>query len=334
MRRLQDPRRNPRTTDGGLSPFGSTPLAAAPCGRFAPSPTGPLHFGSLVTALASFLDCRHVHGRWQVRIEDLDQARVIPGAAETHLRTLERFGLNWDGPVVRQSQRSAHYEAALRQLQAAGALFPCTCSRAEIARAGRMGIEGPIYPGTCRNRKHALTGPHALRVRIGSAPILWQDAIQGPQHHDLAALCGDFVLRRADGVVAYQLAVVVDDAAQGVNRVMRGADLIASTPRQIHLQRLLSLPTPRYAHVPLALDGRGEKLAKRVGAAAVATGDPAPLLCQALAFLGQVVPPDGPRLGVGELIDWAIAHWEPARIPQGSGWLAPPLPDDSKASRT
>lgn len=268
-----------------------------------------------------------------MRIEDLDQARVIPGAAETHLRTLERFGLTWDGPVVRQSQRIAHYDAALQQLQSSGALYPCACSRAEIARTGRMGPDGPIYPGSCRNRQHPLTGPHALRVRIGAAPILWQDAIQGPQQHDLAALCGDFVLRRADGVVAYQLAVVVDDAAQGVNRVMRGADLITSTPRQIHLQRLLSLPTPSHAHVPLALDGRGEKLAKRLGAAAVATGDPAPLLCQALAFLGQIVPPDGPRLGVQELIGWAIAHWEPARIPRGSGWPAPPLPDPSGSSR-
>ena len=268
-----------------------------------------------------------------MRIEDLDQARVIPGVAEIHLRTLERFGLSWDGPVVHQSQRIAHYDAALQQLQAAGTLYACTCSRAEIARAGRMRVEGPIYPGTCRNRRHPFTGPHALRVRIGSAPIRWHDSIQGPQHHDLAALCGDFVLRRADGVVAYQLAVVVDDAAQGVNRVMRGADLITSTPRQIHLQRLLSLPTPRYAHVPLALDGRGEKLAKRLGAAAVATGEPAPLLCQALTFLGQAVPLDGPRLGVGELIDWAIAHWAPARIPQGSGWLAPPLPDASGSGR-
>ena len=333
MRRLQDPRRNPRTPDGGLSPFGSTPLAAVPCGRFAPSPTGPLHFGSLVTALASFLDCRHVNGRWQVRIEDLDQARVIPGVAEIHLRTLERFGLSWDGPVVHQSQRIAYYDAALQQLQAAGTLYPCICSRAEIVRAGRMGVEGPIYPGTCRNKRYPFTGPHALRVRTESAPILWHDAIQGPQCHDLATLCGDFVLRRADGVVAYQLAVVVDDAAQGVNRVMRGADLIASTPRQIHLQRLLGLPTPRYAHVPLALDGRGEKLAKRLGAAAVATGDPAPVLCQALAFLGQAVPPDGPRLMVKELIDCAIAHWEPARIPQGSGWPAPPLPEPSGPSR-
>ncbi|MGB2943128.1 MAG: tRNA glutamyl-Q(34) synthetase GluQRS [Candidatus Macondimonas sp.] len=308
-------------------------MAAVPCGRFAPSPTGPLHFGSLVTALASFLDCRHVNGRWQVRIEDLDQARVIPGVAEIHLRTLERFGLSWDGPVVHQSQRIAYYDAALQQLQAAGTLYPCICSRAEIVRAGRMGVEGPIYPGTCRNKRYPFTGPHALRVRTESAPILWHDAIQGPQCHDLATLCGDFVLRRADGVVAYQLAVVVDDAAQGVNRVMRGADLIASTPRQIHLQRLLGLPTPRYAHVPLALDGRGEKLAKRLGAAAVATGDPAPVLCQALAFLGQAVPPNGPRLMVKELIDCAIAHWEPARIPQGSGWPAPPLPEPFGPSR-
>ena len=268
-----------------------------------------------------------------MRIEDLDQARVIPGVAEIHLRTLERFGLSWDGPVVHQSQRIAYYDAALQQLQAAGTLYPCICSRAEIVRAGRMGVEGPIYPGTCRNKRYPFTGPHALRVRTESAPILWHDAIQGPQCHDLATLCGDFVLRRADGVVAYQLAVVVDDAAQGVNRVMRGADLIASTPRQIHLQRLLGLPTPRYAHVPLALDGRGEKLAKRLGAAAVATGDPAPVLCQALAFLGQAVPPDGPRLMVKELIDCAIAHWEPARIPQGSGWPAPPLPEPSGPSR-
>ena len=260
-----------------------------------------------------------------MRIEDLDRPRVIPGMADTHLRTLERFGLAWDGAVRHQSQDAERYTAALARLEAAGWLYACICTRADIALAGLEGPEGYRYPGTCRTRSGPATGHAAWRVRVDDTPIVWVDAVQGPQQQALEALCGDFVLRRADGIIAYQLAVVVDDAAQEVNRVVRGADLLASTPRQIHLQRLLGLPTPAYLHVPLALDRQGEKLSKRLGAAAMASGETAPLLCLALAFLGQEVPPDGPRLDTRTLLDWAIRHWDERRIPRGQGRPAPPL---------
>ena len=328
MRGLQDARRNPRASDGGLSPSAAPPEAAVTaCGRFAPSPTGPLHFGSLIAALASFLDARARGGRWLVRIEDLDRPRVIPGMADAHLRTLERFGLRWDGAVRYQSQDTERYTTALARLEAAGWLYACTCTRADIVRAGLAGPEGYRYPGTCRMRSASVVGPFAWRVRVDEVPpIGWHDIVQGPQCHALDALCGDFVLRRADGIMAYQLAVVVDDAAQGIDRVVRGADLLTSTPRQIHLQRLLDLPTPAYLHVPLALDGQGEKLSKRLGAAAVAEGPPAVLLSLALGFLGQSLPPQADRLEPDALLGWAIRHWDARRIPCGSGRAAPSLP--------
>lgn len=297
------------------------------CGRFAPSPTGPLHFGSLVAALASFLDARARGGRWQVRIEDLDRPRVVPGMAEAHLRTLERFGLHWDGAVCYQSQDAGRYTDALAHLAAAGWLYACTCTRADIAQAGLTGPEGYRYPGTCRARSRPATDHAAWRVRTDERPIAWHDIVQGSQRHALDALCGDFVLRRADGIIAYQLAVVVDDAAQGIDRVVRGADLLTSTPRQIHLQRLLGLPTPAYLHVPLALDRQGEKLSKRLGAAAVADGSPGKLLALALDFLGQRLPPEAGRIEPDALLDWAIRHWDVRAIPSGSGRAAPPLPE-------
>ena len=308
------------------APDRSESATAAPSGRFAPSPTGPLHFGSLIAALASFLDARAQHGRWLVRIEDLDRPRAIPGMADAHLRTLERFGLHWDGAVRYQSQDTERYTAALARLEAAGWLYACTCTRAAVAQVGLAGPEGYRYPGTCRTRSEPPAGPVAWRVRVDPRPIAWHDIVQGPQCHALDALCGDFVLRRADGIIAYQLAVVVDDAAQGISRVVRGADLLTSTPRQIHLQRLLDLPTPSYLHVPLALDRHGEKLSKRLGAAAVAEGPPAVLLSMALEFLGQSLPPQADRLEPDVLLDWAIRHWDARRIPCGPGRVAPPLP--------
>ena len=304
----------------------SESATAAPCGRFAPSPTGPLHFGSLVAAVASFLDARAQNGRWLVRIEDLDRPRVIPGMADAHLRTLERFGLHWDGAVLYQSQDTERYTAALARLEAAGWLYACTCTRAAVAQAGLAGPEGYRYPGTCRTRAGLPAAPVAWRVRVAQGPIAWHDIVQGPQCHALDALCGDFVLRRADGIIAYQLAVVVDDAAQGISRVVRGADLLTSTPRQIHLQRLLDLPTPSYLHVPLALDRGGEKLSKRLGAEAVATGPTGKLLSLALDFLGQRLPPEADRLEPDALLGWAIRNWDAGRIPCGPGRVVPPLP--------
>jgi len=252
-------------------------------GRFAPSPTGPLHTGSLIAAAASWLDARAAGGRWLVRIEDLDGPRCAPGAADEILRALERAGLSWDGEVLYQSRRLALYRDALAKLQAH--TYWCGCTRREIADSslGLAGDGAHIYPGTCR--AGPTRAPRALRVRTMSEPVRFVDRVQGVHEQVLERDIGDFVLYRADGLFAYQLAVVVDDAEQGVTDVVRGADLLDSTPRQIYLHRLLGLPTPRYLHVPVALNAAGEKLSKQTGAAPVESSPEA--LRQALRFLGQ-----------------------------------------------
>ena len=252
-------------------------------GRFAPSPTGPLHTGSLIAAVASWLDARAAGGRWLVRIEDLDRPRCAPGAADEILRALERAGLSWDGEVLYQSRRLALYRDALAKLQAH--TYWCGCTRREIADSslGLAGDGAHIYPGTCR--AGPTRAPRALRVRTTSEPVRFVDRVQGVHEQVLERDIGDFVLYRADGLFAHQLAVVVDDAEQGVTDVVRGADLLDSTPRQIYLQRLLGLPTPRYLHVPVALNAAGEKLSKQTGAAPVESSPEA--LRQALRFLGQ-----------------------------------------------
>jgi glutamyl-Q tRNA(Asp) synthetase len=279
-------------------------------GRFAPSPTGPLHFGSLIAALGSFLEARRRGGEWLVRIEDVDTPRTAPGATTAILRALERYGLYWDGPVVHQSQRAAHYQTALESLLEAGWVYPCACSRQALAgcRRGRDGA--PIYPGTCRAGLQRIDRPAALRLRVTDAPLTFQDAIQGEYRQQLEREVGDFVLRRADGVFAYQLAVVVDDAAQGITQVVRGADLLDSTPRQIALQRLLGLPTPAYAHLPVAVDRRGDKLSKQTGAPPLDERNPGPVLWAALRFLGQRPPPELAGETVPGIIAWAMAHWD------------------------
>jgi glutamyl-Q tRNA(Asp) synthetase len=250
-------------------------------GRFAPSPTGPLHFGSLVTAVASYLDARANGGQWLVRMEDVDKPRVVPGADAEILRALERFGLTWDGPVLYQSTRTEAYREALETLRRAGFAYLCSCSRREIGDG--------VYPGTCRKRPPDPGKPHAWRVRVDG---------------NLAAEVGDFVVLRADGCFAYQLAVVVDDAAQGVTDVVRGADLLDSTPRQIWLQRLLGFPQPRYLHVPVAVDEQGEKLSKQTFAPPIDSDRAEEHLRAALRFLGQPEPP--PEV---EILPWAIAKW-------------------------
>jgi len=275
-------------------------------GRFAPSPTGPLHFGSLVAALASWLDARAARGRWLLRIEDLDAPRTQPGAASNILRTLERLGLTWDGPVLYQSARAARYEAALLRLR--GSTYWCGCTRREIADSalGLAADGAQIYPGICRGGLPAGKAPRAVRIRTDGTPLAFEDRVQGPQLQSVERDVGDFILYRADGQIAYQLAVVVDDAEQGVTHVVRGADLLDSTARQIHLQRLLGYPMPRYLHVPVAVNAAGEKLSKQSGARAIDPERPAQFLPQALAFLGQSVTAD---------LDEAVANWEPARIP-------------------
>ena len=255
-------------------------------GRFAPSPTGPLHFGSLVAAVASWLDARAAGGKWLVRIEDVDTTRSVPGAAEGMLRTLEALGLTWDGEVAWQSRRTAHYEAALERLRAGGYVYRCRCSRKEIADSGITGLEGAIYPGTCRRLGLAGAGL-AERMIAPSAPVGFVDRAIGAVTQNIARDIGDFVVKRRDGLFAYQLAVVVDDALQGVTDVVRGADLLWSTPRQIALQHALGLPTPRYRHFPVVTNDAGEKLSKQTGAEAIDPAQGAALIGHALAFLGQ-----------------------------------------------
>jgi glutamyl-Q tRNA(Asp) synthetase len=290
-------------------------LGTRPRGRFAPSPTGPLHFGSLVAAVGSFADARAAGGSWLVRIDDLDRAREVPGAADDILRTLERFGLLWDETVVYQSQRTEAYAQALEQLSERGLTFPCACSRAEIARQGRPGKEGPIYPGTCRNGLPAQCQPRSQRMRVDAVRIAIADRIQGLIQQTLATDVGDFVLRRADGIHAYQLAVVLDDAAAGIDSIVRGADLLMSTPRQVYLQRLLGLPQPSYAHLPVVIDDEGRKLSKTLSSAPVDPVHPLPALVRAWRFLGQAPLPDSVG-SVRAFWQQAIAAWSLERVPR------------------
>jgi glutamyl-Q tRNA(Asp) synthetase len=276
-------------------------------GRFAPSPTGPLHFGSLTAALASWLDARSARGRWLLRMEDLDTPRVVPGAADEILRQLERFGLHWDGAIEHQSARGDSYADALQKLKVH--VYSCACTRKELEDSA-LAIDGSrIYPGTCRGGLPAGKPARALRVRTNPHPIRFTDRVQGEIVQSVEKDVGDFVLRRADGLHAYQLAVVVDDAAQGVTDVVRGADLLDSTARQIHLQRLLGVPTPRYLHVAVAANAAGEKLSKQTAAPPAARED----IPRALQFLGMKPPAD---LAPAETLAWATARWDVADIPR------------------
>lgn len=286
-------------------------------GRFAPSPTGPLHFGSLVAAAGSFLEARAHAGTWQLRMEDVDAPRCSPAAAAEILRTLEACGFVWDGEVVWQSRRSEAYAAALERLKAAGRVFPCACTRAELADSAIAPDGAAIYPGTCRDGLAAGRTARAWRLRVGDARISFDDAIQGPIASDLGSEAGDFILRRADGLFAYQLAVVVDDAAAGISHVVRGADLLASTARQIFLQQCLGLPMPSYAHLPVAVNAAGEKLSKQTRAAPVDRTRPVPALFAALNFLGQEPPVDLAGATLSEFWTWASEHWQLGRVPRG-----------------
>ena len=295
-------------------------------GRFAPSPTGPLHFGSLVAAVASYADALAAGGEWLLRIEDVDLPRARPGAADAILRTLEALGFAWNGPVWRQSDRTSSYAAALDRLRAQGLAYPCACTRAERAHdtVGRLGER--IYPGTCAKGLDAARTTRArlaIRVRTPTEPIAFVDRRFGAITQTLATDVGDFIVRRSDGLFAYQLAVVVDDAAQGISDVVRGADLLASTPRQIFLQRALGLPTLRYLHVPVAIDAHGHKLSKQAGASAV-RGSPLVALNAAWRFLDQPAPDEDPA-DIGEFWALARAHWRAERVPPSLMLPAPAL---------
>lgn len=258
-------------------------------GRFAPTPSGPLHFGSLVAAMGSYLEARVHGGAWLLRIEDVDPPRVVQGASDAILRTLEGFGFEWDGAVVHQSRRGEAYRAALESLRRLGLVYPCTCSRKQLAETARRGVDGPVYPGTCRGRRDG-GDMSALRFRVPDVRVSFDDAELGRVACDVASECGDFVLRRADGVYTYQLAVVVDDAEQGISHIVRGADLLTSTPRQIVLQQALGRPTPAYLHLAVVMDERGDKLSKQTLARPVDLATPLPALHAAAAFLGLRLP--------------------------------------------
>jgi len=285
-------------------------------GRFAPSPTGPLHFGSLIAAVASYLDARRRDGEWLVRIDDLDPPRVAPGAANDILRTLEACGMQWDGAIVYQSMRSDAYHSALHELRQQGRVYPCACSRREIADSAVAGVGGYVYPGTCRAGLSPSKPARVLRIDTRGAVIEFEDALQGRVALNLETDVGDFVLYRFDRVFAYQLAVVIDDAEQGITDIVRGADLLDSTPRQIYLQQLLGMPTPRYAHLPVAVNERGEKLSKQTLAAPIDASRPPASLVAALRFLGHQPPTDLENAEISAVWQWSLAHWNLDRVPR------------------
>ncbi len=276
-------------------------------GRFAPTPSGFLHFGSLVAALASYLDARACGGRWLLRMEDLDPPREVPGAQAAILRTLENYGFEWDGALLRQSQRHAAYAEVIERLLQQGLAYACTCSRKQL--------EGqPVYPGTCRNALHDRHNA-AIRIRVPELEYHFVDRVQGEYRQHLGRDVGDFIIQRRDGLYAYQLAVVVDDALQGVTDIVRGADLLDNTPRQLYLQELLGLPQPRYLHIPLLIQPDGHKLGKSFRSPPLPAEQAAPLLCRALRTLGQPVPDDLAHSLPGDVLAWGIAHWDATRIP-------------------
>ena len=295
------------------APFFQDLPAGAYRGRFAPSPTGLLHAGSLTTAVGSYLHARSQGGQWLLRIEDLDPPREMPGAADAILRTLEALGFAWDGEVVWQSRRLAAYQQALDALIASGQAYPCACTRREIALAGHPGVDGVVYPGTCRAGLAPGKSGRAWRLRTPEGEVEFQDGHYGVQRQNVAREVGDYVLKRADGLFAYQLAVVVDDAWQGVSDVVRGADLLDSTARQIVLQAALGAPTPRYTHLPLLVNAAGEKLSKQTLAPAIRPDQAADELRLALTRLNHAPPAD--CQGLDELWGWALAHWSLARAP-------------------
>jgi glutamyl-Q tRNA(Asp) synthetase len=273
----------------------------------------------MVAAVGSFLQARKQNGEWLVRMEDLDPPREAPGAADDILRTLEAFGLHWDGEVVYQSRRGVQYAEALERLKAQGALYPCACSRREIADSSVNGVDGPVYPGTCRDGIAPGRSPRAWRVKVDGQQVEFNDAIQGRLSRNLAQDFGDFIVQRADGFFAYQLAVVVDDAEQEITEIVRGADLIESTPRQIHLQRLLNFPTPYYLHLPVALNAQKEKLSKQTFAAPLDPTRPLPALLQIMRFLRQEVPPELAEGNIEDFWRWSVANWDVAHVPRVPG---------------
>lgn len=286
-------------------------------GRFAPTPSGYLHFGSLLAAVASYLDARHHHGRWLVRLEDLDAPRNTPGAAEHILYTLDRYGLRWDGEVIRQSERLTLYQQAIDHWLEQGHAYYCDCSRRQI-----IAHDG-IYPGTCRCRQLPAAADHAVRLRVDDQPLTFIDRLQGPVTQILSQTSGDFIIRRRDGIIAYQLAVVIDDIDQGITDIVRGADLLDSTPRQLRIYQLLQQPPPRYLHVPLIMHRDGEKLSKRLGSTPLEADQAAATLHRALRILTPDIPPELCQAPVSTQLEWAVQHWLSERLPASRQILDP-----------
>lgn len=284
-------------------------------GRFAPSPTGELHFGSIVAAVASFLDARSRGDEWLVRIDDIDAPRIASGAIAAILRELERLGLHWDGEIVYQSARTELYAEALEALRAGGHCFPCACTRREVG--------GRVYPGTCREGVPAGRTARSVRVRAGTGTIGIEDLVQGSCRKDLERDIGDFIVHRADGVFAYHLATAFDDTEQEVTRVVRGADLLLSTLRQIFVQDLLSRRRPEYAHVPVATNRRGEKLGKRTRAPPTRLRPASLVACDALRFLAHPPPAELAGAPPEELWSWALGEWKLARVPRVAARVSP-----------
>jgi len=285
--------------------------AARYVGRFAPSPTGPLHFGSLVAAVASYLQARVNDGRWLLRVEDIDPPREEPGATQSILDALDRYGFEWDGDVIYQSESRALHDAAVADLLDRGLAYPCGCSRRDLADEPR-GPLGVIYPGTCRNGCDAAET--AVRIRVDDSPISFDDVLQGPQTQRLESESGDFVIRRRDGLIAYQLAVVVDDAIEGISEVVRGIDIMDSTPRQIWLQRLLGYRSPAYMHIPVITHPDGDKLSKLTGAPGISLDTIGPTLVDALCALRQDPPHDLADSELTDIWSWAVENWRPDQL--------------------
>ena len=282
-------------------------------GRFAPSPTGPLHVGSLTAALASYLHARQSAGQWLVRIEDIDPPREVPGAADRILTTLEAFDLEWDRDVHYQSARLAHYGSVAQSLLEDGRAFHCSCTRSELRGTSEVGELGARYPGICRTRA-VHDRETAIRVRVDHGEVDFVDGLQGAQTHDLAGLTGDYVIVRKDALPAYHLAVVLDDAESGITHVVRGIDLLQATAVHIHLQRTLGLPRPDYLHVPILVNDAGQKLSKQTGAAAVDDDAAASTAVTLLAYLGLRTPGELVGAPPRELWRWAIETWDPASL--------------------
>ena len=287
-------------------------------GRFAPSPTGSLHMGSLVAALGSYLNARHQGGSWLVRMDDIDTPRNVPGIDKTILQTLDHHALHWDGPVYYSSQHLADYEAAFQTLKTAGALFPCGCSRREISNhpvnSARQSGQTLIYPGTCRDGKSEESPLRSYRLRVASSPIRFNDRLQGEQSDSLINSVGDFVVKDGHGQHHYQLATVVDDHRQQITEVVRGADLLSSTARQIHLQTQLGYSRPVYLHLPVVKDALGFKLSKQQGARAIDDSQASQNLVMALTLLAQQPPRELTSLAPAEIVQWGINHWDTAPL--------------------